>query len=371
MGRTDDRRPGGRGGRRRQARQPDAPDAGRDRGRRRVNSAPWHTITTTNGHDHDHEGHDARPRGVTTARGGAGRGRAGSPGGRSRSRRCGSTATPSCGCAPTRSRSSTTSSTRSSERMIAVMHDAEGIGLAATQVGILRRFFVCTLEGEDRLFVNPVRHASRQRTRGATRRAASRSGRCASPSSVPRRSRSRRRTPTGRRCALELEGYPARIVQHEVDHLDGKLMLDRTDADSGARRSAGSAPASSSPSGWSDRGGRDRAVRGGRARAARGDHEVAALLTRPDAPAGRGDGRVPAGEGRRRAARIPVLQPGRPNAGLELGAATVVVCAYGLLIPPAFSPSGSGSTSIRRCFRGGAEPRRSSGRSWPGTGKRV
>ncbi len=115
--------------------------------------------------------------------------------------------------------------------MIAVMHDAEGVGLAATQVGILRRFFVCTLDGEDRLFVNPVVTPLGEDTE-STRRAASRSGRCASRSSAPRRSRSRRRTPTGRRCALELEGYPARIVQHEVDHLDGKLMLDRTDAES-------------------------------------------------------------------------------------------------------------------------------------------
>ena len=64
-------------------------------------------------------------------------------------------------------------------------------------------------------------------------------------------------------------------------------------------------------------------------------HEVAALLTRPDAPAGRG---------RRLAAPpakvvadglgVPVLQPDRPAAGLDLGAPTVVVCAYGLLIPP-------------------------------------
>jgi len=64
-------------------------------------------------------------------------------------------------------------------------------------------------------------------------------------------------------------------------------------------------------------------------------HEVAALLTRPDAPAGR----------RRRLAAppakvvaeglgVPVLQPDRPAAGLDLGAPTIVVCAYGLLIPP-------------------------------------
>ena len=45
---------------------------------------------------------------------------------------------------------------RITERMIGLMDDAEGVGLAATQVGILRRFFVCTLEGEDRVLVNPV-----------------------------------------------------------------------------------------------------------------------------------------------------------------------------------------------------------------------
>ncbi len=45
---------------------------------------------------------------------------------------------------------------RLSERMIALMHDADGVGLAATQVGILRRLFVFHDEGEDRVVVNPV-----------------------------------------------------------------------------------------------------------------------------------------------------------------------------------------------------------------------
>jgi peptide deformylase len=31
---------------------------------------------------------------------------------------------------------------------------------------------------------------------------------------------------------LELEGMPARVAQHEVDHLDGVLMIDRTDPES-------------------------------------------------------------------------------------------------------------------------------------------
>ena len=63
-------------------------------------------------------------------------------------------------------------------------------------------------------------------------------------------------------------------------------------------------------------------------------HEVTALLTRPDSRAGRGR-RVAASPAKVVAERlgIAVLQPQRPAAGLELGAPTVVVCAYGLLIP--------------------------------------
>ncbi len=64
------------------------------------------------------------------------------------------------------------------------------------------------------------------------------------------------------------------------------------------------------------------------------DHDVAALLTRPDAQQGRGR-RVAPPPAKVVAERlgIPVLQPERPEPGLDLGAPTVVVCAYGLLIP--------------------------------------
>jgi methionyl-tRNA formyltransferase len=63
-------------------------------------------------------------------------------------------------------------------------------------------------------------------------------------------------------------------------------------------------------------------------------HDVAALLTRPDRPAGRGR-KVAAPPAKLAAERlgIPVLQPDRPTAELELPADTVIVCAYGLLIP--------------------------------------
>jgi peptide deformylase len=122
-----------------------------------------------------------------------------------------------------------------SERMIQLMHDAEGVGLAATQVGILRRFFVCTLDGEDLLLANPVV------TPVGTDTEVDAEG-CLSLGSV--RVPVERATKVtleaqdvdGNPVSLELEGYPARVAQHEVDHLDGKLMLDRTDPE--ARREA-------------------------------------------------------------------------------------------------------------------------------------
>jgi len=63
-------------------------------------------------------------------------------------------------------------------------------------------------------------------------------------------------------------------------------------------------------------------------------HEISALLTRPDAQQGRGRRLAPP-PAKLVAERlgVPVLQPERPEPGLDLGAPTVVVCAYGLLIP--------------------------------------
>jgi peptide deformylase len=124
---------------------------------------------------------------------------------------------------------------RVTERMKGLMHDADGVGLAATQVGILRRFFVCTLEGEDRVLVNPVVTP----VGGGTE--VDQEG-CLSlgPVRVPveraARVRVEARDETGEQVSLELEGTDARVVQHELDHLDGTLIIDRTDPD--ARREA-------------------------------------------------------------------------------------------------------------------------------------
>jgi len=117
------------------------------------------------------------------------------------------------------------------ERMIALMHDADGIGLAATQVGILRRIFVFTDDGEDRVLVNPV-IAQRSEELATDEEGCLSLG----PVRVPvERNLSvtiEGRDAAGEPVTLELEGYPARVAQHELDHLDGTLMIDRTDAQS-------------------------------------------------------------------------------------------------------------------------------------------
>ena len=124
---------------------------------------------------------------------------------------------------------------RITERMVGLMHDAEGVGLAATQVGILRRFFVCTLEGEDRVLVNPVVTPVGKDTEVDQEGCLS-----LGPIRVPVERAANVKVEatdeTGEPVSLELEGTDARVVQHELDHLDGTLIIDRTDPD--ARREA-------------------------------------------------------------------------------------------------------------------------------------
>jgi len=118
-----------------------------------------------------------------------------------------------------------------SERMIALMHDADGVGLAATQVGIVRRIFVFHDEGEDRVVVNPVLTLTGKDTEVSEEGCLS-----LGPVRMPVE-RSLKVTLDGvdvhgEPLHLELEGLPARVVQHETDHLDGTLIIDRTDPES-------------------------------------------------------------------------------------------------------------------------------------------
>jgi peptide deformylase len=114
-------------------------------------------------------------------------------------------------------------------RMVELMHDADGVGLAATQIGILRRFFVATLDGEDRVLVNPVVTPVGDETELDEEGCLS-LGSIRVPIERAVRVQVDARDAAGEPVSLALEGIDARVVQHELDHLDGVLLLDRTEA---------------------------------------------------------------------------------------------------------------------------------------------
>jgi peptide deformylase len=122
------------------------------------------------------------------------------------------------------------------ERMKLLMVDANGIGLAATQVGVLRRVFVFQrAEDEVAAVVNPEIVERSEETEVADEGCLSIQG-----ISVPVE-RSVEVTIVGKDengndVRYELDDYAARCVQHETDHLEGVLMIDRTTPE--ARREA-------------------------------------------------------------------------------------------------------------------------------------
>ncbi len=115
--------------------------------------------------------------------------------------------------------------------MVAIMRDAIGVGLAATQLGIMRRLLVFQAgpDAPATALVNPeiewISEEMRDRRGGLPQ---------------PARGRRRRRAPAARAgvadgtsrvrlLLIEASGLEARVIQHEIDHLDGVLMLDRTE----------------------------------------------------------------------------------------------------------------------------------------------
>jgi peptide deformylase len=115
------------------------------------------------------------------------------------------------------------------DRMIRLMHDARGVGLAANQVGILRRVFVLQADEdqEPRALVNPVIVERSDVVDDDDEGCLSMQG-VVVPVERPVRIRLEARDEGGNPVTLELEGLPARVAQHELDHLDGVLILDRT-----------------------------------------------------------------------------------------------------------------------------------------------
>ncbi len=117
---------------------------------------------------------------------------------------------------------------REVERMGELMHDALGVGLAATQLGVLHRVLVYRAYPEEPLtaLVNPVIEWRSEELETAEEG-------CLSLPGVhveverPARVRVRAQDAAGAQLEIEAEGLTARVIQHEVDHLDGVLILDR------------------------------------------------------------------------------------------------------------------------------------------------
>ncbi|HEY3050454.1 MAG TPA: peptide deformylase [Gaiellaceae bacterium] len=118
------------------------------------------------------------------------------------------------------------------ERMMRLMQDARGVGLAANQVGVLRRVFVIHAdeEEESRALVNPVVVERSEESDEDDEGCLSLQG-VVVPVERALHVRLEARDPEGNPVTLELEGLPARVAQHELDHLDGVLILDRTTAE--------------------------------------------------------------------------------------------------------------------------------------------
>jgi peptide deformylase len=117
------------------------------------------------------------------------------------------------------------------EEMLTTMREHEGVGLAANQVGRLRRILVAATEDEEYVIVNPQIEEAAKTTEKAVEG-------CLSIPDIqveverPTAVTLSGQDSTGAPLRIEASGLLARIFQHEVDHLDGVLILDRTDRES-------------------------------------------------------------------------------------------------------------------------------------------
>jgi peptide deformylase len=123
------------------------------------------------------------------------------------------------------------------DRMATLMDDALGAGLAANQVGELSRLLVYRTAPEAplRVLVNPEIEWTADEEEEFSEGCLSLPGVWVEVAR-PARLRVNARDEAGRPLVVNAEGREASIVQHEIDHLDGVLVLDRLDPD--ARRAA-------------------------------------------------------------------------------------------------------------------------------------
>ena len=113
------------------------------------------------------------------------------------------------------------------KRMIRTMHDAPGVGLAAPQVGVLQRLLVYDVDDDPQVLVNPVLDEYSDETEESDEGCLSVPG-VTMPVERSVSVRVRGFDASGEPVDFRAEGFEARVIQHENDHLDGVLIVDRT-----------------------------------------------------------------------------------------------------------------------------------------------
>lgn len=119
------------------------------------------------------------------------------------------------------------------KRMARIMYDAPGVGLAAPQIGVLKRVIVYDLEDEKGNVIalcNPQIIESGEETEVDEEGCLSLPG-ISVPIERPARVVCEAQSIGGKDVRIEAEGFHARVLQHEIDHLDGVLILDRATPD--------------------------------------------------------------------------------------------------------------------------------------------
>jgi peptide deformylase len=112
------------------------------------------------------------------------------------------------------------------ENMRDTMYKAEGIGLAAPQVGVLQRIFIVDVDQQLIEFINPEIVATEGKTimEEACLSIPDESGSVIRAKKVKIKGYNRE----GKEIVVEADGLLSRALQHELDHLDGKLFVDKT-----------------------------------------------------------------------------------------------------------------------------------------------
>ncbi len=113
------------------------------------------------------------------------------------------------------------------KRMIRIMHDAPGVGLAAPQIGVLQRLLVYNVDDDPKVLVNPRLDEFSAEIEETDEGCLSVPG-VTMPVSRPVSLRVRARDADGEPLDFHAEGLEARVIQHEFDHLEGVLIVDRT-----------------------------------------------------------------------------------------------------------------------------------------------